>query len=148
MLNATKISLAPCGRLYPAVLFVVLLLRLERKVNFSVDSSDCRVLLKLQPTPEPTNKNSHEVSRYIHRGVLNQLVGSAGTWSNVCPPVQISSVPFQARKVLDARPTDAGWVTRFRQTGHRCLWSNRTHLMPSKQIEKDETNCMYCDAAE
>ena len=52
--------------------------------------------------------DSHDASRYNQRCVLNQLVGKPGTWSKVCPPVQISSVPFQARKVRDAIPTWAG----------------------------------------
>ena len=53
------------------------------------------------------------------RGVLNQLVGKPGIWRSVWPPAQISSVPFHDRKVLETRPTCAGWVTRLRQTGQR-----------------------------
>ncbi len=50
---------------------------------------------------EPAKRNSHEVSRYNQRWVLNQLVSNPGICSKVCPLSQISSVPFHARKFCD-----------------------------------------------
>lgn len=54
---------------------------------------------------ESTNRKSHEVSRYVQRCTLNQLVGKLGTCKSAWPPMQIISVPFQLRKLHDAMPT-------------------------------------------
>lgn len=60
-----------------------------------------RASATLDHLPEPAKRNSHEVSRYNQRWVLNQLVSNPGICSKVCPLSQISSVPFQARKFCD-----------------------------------------------
>src|ERR1017187_2982895 len=95
--------------------------------------------------PLPANRKSQEVSRYSQRCVLNQLVGSPGTCSRVWPPMHIISVPFHARKVLEASPTRAGCVTRRRQTGHLCRWSSKIQRMPNKLSTNDEMSWIYCD---